>query len=51
MYVPIDRTENDPLIFREVLREFERGPKPLPNHLQPRDPKCRFIVKKEKSDA
>lgn len=23
MYVPIDRTENDPLTFREVLREFE----------------------------
>ena len=23
MYVPIDRTENDPLTFRAVLREFE----------------------------
>lgn len=45
MHVPIDRTENDPLTFREVLREFEHGPMPLPNHLKPRDPKGRFTKK------
>lgn len=45
MHVAIDRTENDPQTFREVLREFERGPKPLPNHPKPRDPKGRFTKK------
>lgn len=43
MYVPIDRTENDPLTFREVLREFERGP--MSNHLKPRDERGRFTKK------
>lgn len=45
MHVPIDRTENDPLTFREVLREFERGPMSLPNHLKPRDDRGRFTKK------
>lgn len=45
--VAIDRTENDPDIFKEILDEFEgRTPQPLPTHLQPnRDPKGRFIKK------
>lgn len=43
MYVPIDRTENDPLTFREVLREFERGP--MSNHPKPRDERGRFTKK------
>ena len=42
MYVPIDRTENDPMTFREVLREFERGPT---NHPKPRDERGRFTKK------
>jgi hypothetical protein len=42
MYVPVDRTENDPLTFREVLREFEQE--------RPRDEHGRF-TKKEKPNA
>lgn len=52
MRVPIDRTENDPGIFRAVLHEFEQGPIRLPSNLRPaqRDAHGRFI-KKEKHDA
>jgi hypothetical protein len=44
--VAIDRTENDPDIFREILDEFEgRAITPLPTSLQPRDPSGRFTKK------
>lgn len=49
--VPIDRTENDPGLFVQVLDEFEgRAVKPLPHHLQPRDKDGRW-AKKEDTDV
>lgn len=46
MKVPVDRTENDPDLFTQVLDEFEgRAVKPLPVHLQPRDKNGRFTKK------
>lgn len=51
-HVPVDRTENDPDIFTEVLDEFEgRAPKPPPNHLQPARDKSGRFIKKEPNRA
>lgn len=60
--VPVDRTENDPQIFRDTLRDFERPaltvtgtwvaaePEGSTNHLRPRDSHGRF-TKKESDDG
>ena len=46
--VAIDRTENDPALFRQVLAELEgNAPKPLPAQHQPARDKSGRFTKKE----